>query len=264
VPLDKLQRKGLSRLMAYCLARRPDEFGLVPDAQGFIPLKQLARALAEEPGWGFVREAFLREAAWDGPFEISEDGRIRSTDQAWLPNFFREPGGPLPALLYHAARRRAYAAIFGEQGVARPEAEGGLAGAEGRPVVLAATPELAYRIGRRRDSEPVPITVRAAEAARAGVPLTLAGELLYLAPAVPARFLSGPPAQKVPPPPRRPQPKAEAEPVAQEMPGSFFPRLTPPAPPEPGTVRRARRSREEPDWKRDRRRGKRKGPPEGD
>jgi hypothetical protein len=62
-----LQRKSqirvtdLSRFLIYILAHRPDEFGLVPDPIGFVSMKELLRAIHEEPGWGYVREGHLRE-----------------------------------------------------------------------------------------------------------------------------------------------------------------------------------------------------------
>jgi len=247
--------------MAYCLAKHPDEFGLVPDHAGFVALKHLARALAEEPGWGFLRETHLREVAHEGPFEIAGPFEIegpseiagpletvgagggeavRSTDPQRLEGFFTPCPEP-PEILYFAARRKAYATIL----------EHGLSAPPGSRVVLSASREQALKVGRRRDAEPVMLQVRAAGAAASGVEFTRAGELHYVAEAVPARFLSGPPVEKVPLPRRKPQ-AAAPEPAAVEMPGSFFPRLTPP----PGEVaaRPDKRERRNPAWKRDRRR----------
>ncbi len=242
--MDKLKRKGLGRLLAYCLGRRPDEFGLVPAPDGSLPLKHLARALAEEPGWGFLREAHLREAAYGAPFEWLEGERIRSAEPGALSGFFSDAPEP-PATLYHGARRRAYPVIV----------ERGLTGAEGAPVVMAASPELAERVGRRRDAETLLLEVRAREAAEAGVVFRRAGELLWVAEAVPARFVSGPPLEKVDMPRRAPQ-KDPEEPAAVELPGSFFPRLPPP-PGEPAPQGQ-RRGRGEPDWKKERRRDRKR------
>ncbi len=229
--------------MSYCLARRPDEFGLVPEAGGFVCLKHLARALSEEPGWGFVRESHLREAAYGESFEISEDGRIRAVAPELAADFLAAAAVP-PTVLYLAARRKAYGAII----------EHGLRAHDGRPVVLAASPEMALKIGRRRDSEPVMIKVRAAEAAGCSrARFGRAGELLYVAEAVPAQFMDGPPLEKIAMPRRRPQ---VAEPQPQELPGSFFPRLAAPAQgmEPPGSPRPKNKKRDGPEWKRERRR----------
>jgi len=45
----------------YILARRPDEFGLVTDKEGFIKVKDLLKALSEEEGLSYVRRAHLDE-----------------------------------------------------------------------------------------------------------------------------------------------------------------------------------------------------------
>jgi putative RNA 2'-phosphotransferase len=37
-------------MLSYVLGRRPDEFGLVPDADGFVRLKDLLKALHEALG----------------------------------------------------------------------------------------------------------------------------------------------------------------------------------------------------------------------
>jgi putative RNA 2'-phosphotransferase len=241
--MDKHGRRSLAKLLAYCLARRPDEFGLVPGEEGFVPLKQLARALGEEPGWGFLREDHLREVAYDGPFELSE-GRIRSREPQRLAGFFQEaqaPGqGEPPAILYAAVRRKAYPVIL----------EHGLTAPEGSRVILAASREFALKVGLRRDTEPVMIEVRAAEAAEAGVSFQRAGELLYVAEAVPREFVFGPPLEKVPLPRRKPQAAPEPPPPV-DLPGSFLlrPDHLPGAP--PGKARTTGK-RAEPEWKRER------------
>lgn len=237
--MDKHGRRSLAKLLAYSLARRPDEFGLVPGEEGFVPLKQLARALGEEPGWGFLREDHLREAAYDGPFEVAE-GRIRSREPQRLAGFFQEAPEP-PAILYAAVRRKAYPVIL----------EHGLTAPEGSRVVLAASSETALKLGRRRDMEPVMVEVRAAEAAEAGVSFQRAGELLYVAEAVPREFINGPPLEKVPLPRRKPQAAPEPPPPV-ELPGSFLlrPDHLPGAP--PGKARE-KGKRAEPEWKRERR-----------
>ena len=72
---------SLGKLMAYMLRHRPDEFGLVPDEEGFISLKELQQAINEEDGWGFVRRSHILEVVYQGDrerFEIKGD-RIRAT-----------------------------------------------------------------------------------------------------------------------------------------------------------------------------------------
>ena len=46
---NKRKVTNLSRLMSYVLGNRPDEFGLVPDKEGYITVKELLKAINEEP-----------------------------------------------------------------------------------------------------------------------------------------------------------------------------------------------------------------------
>ena len=72
------QRVKVSKLMAYILRHSPEDFGLKPDGEGFVPLDELVRALqtvypdvTEE----LVREIVKRDAK--GRYEI-RDGKIRA------------------------------------------------------------------------------------------------------------------------------------------------------------------------------------------
>ena len=50
------RQESLARLLVYILCRRPDEFGLVLDATGRLPVRELLWALAQEEGWGYVHD----------------------------------------------------------------------------------------------------------------------------------------------------------------------------------------------------------------
>jgi putative RNA 2'-phosphotransferase len=49
----------LARMLAYLLGRRPDEFGLVLEEGGWVPVTKLLQALHEEPGFARVRREDL-------------------------------------------------------------------------------------------------------------------------------------------------------------------------------------------------------------
>jgi RNA:NAD 2'-phosphotransferase (TPT1/KptA family) len=102
--------KKLAKLLDYALGRNPDEFGLVPDGDGFVKLKELLKALHEEDGWKAVRKAGIDEVMYsiaDPPVEINKD-RIRAMQErkagrsadmqlnrpcCFIPAFV---GGPIP------------------------------------------------------------------------------------------------------------------------------------------------------------------------
>lgn len=225
------QLEALARMLSYFLCHRPNEFGLVLSEDGSISVRQLLQALAAEPGWGFVRRHHLEEvAALSQPprFELKGD-QIRGL----LPGpaqLRRAAGEAPPALLYLTIPPRAQARVW-EQGLKAPP---------GQDLVLAATPELAQRLGRRRAPEPVLVTVQAQAAARAGIAFQGYGDQLFLTPGVPRSYL------KVPPPPQdKEKPKPERAPRAAPTPGSFIldlPRLLTETP-------RSRGKKGEPAWK---------------
>jgi len=176
----------LAGLLGYVLGRRPDEFGLVPDEKGYVKIKELLKALGEEPGWRHVRRSDIQEILLtlpDPPIEVSE-GKIRSTDRTHLPL----PLGThdLPKLLYTCVRSRAYPHVM-EKGIAPG----------GHPqVILTGCRNLAERIGRRIDPAPTLLTVHAETARQKGVVFHRAGESIYLAEQIPVGCFSGPPLPK--------------------------------------------------------------------
>jgi putative RNA 2'-phosphotransferase len=209
---------ALSKLMSYVLRHRPDEFGLVPDEDGFVPLKELQQAIAEEEGWSYVRRSHITEVVVTsdrGRFEV-EDERIRATYGHSTPHTIRyEPTEP-PQILYHGTRRKAYPHILRK----------GLDPMGRRYVHLTTSPELAVRIGRRRDPHPVLLKIHALQAAEEGIPFYQANPLIYLADQVPPSYITGPPSSSVLPETKRPekrsQKKQDIPPLEQELPGSFL------------------------------------------
>ena len=225
------QLESLARMLTYILSHRPDEFGLVLSEEGFLPIKSLLQALGAEPGWGFVRRYHLDQLAGlmsPPAFEV-EGERIRALNPAQLR---REPGEPPPALLYAAIPPKAHARGWEE----------GLKPLPDRELVLAATPELAKKLGRGRAPDLVMVTVQAQFAARRGVSFTGYGEGLYLAPDLPRDFLQLPP-----PPQSTEKPKPEKPRPQAPTPGSFTLDLA--GMPPPGTKPRSKGKKGEPAWK---------------
>jgi putative RNA 2'-phosphotransferase len=225
------QLESLARMLTYILSHRPDEFGLVLSEEGFIPIKSLLQALGAESGWGFVRRYHLDQLAGlmsPPAFEV-EGERIRALTPVQLR---REPGEPPPALLYAAIPPKAHAKVWEE----------GLKPLPDRELVLAATPEVAKKLGRRRSPDPILVTVQAQAATRRGLSFTGYGEDLYLAPALPRDLI------QLPPPPQAPEkPKATTPRSTAPTPGSFaleLPGMVPPA-----TKPRSKGKKDEPAWK---------------
>ncbi|MGD8344887.1 MAG: RNA 2'-phosphotransferase [Desulfobacterales bacterium] len=201
--------RSLAKYLAYILERRPDEFGLVLDKQGYVKIKQLLKALHEEKGWKHVRRFHLNEIMYslpDPPFEIL-DNRIRAKRREHLPRPNASP--QLPKLLYTCVRKRAYPFV----------AQKGIFPSGYQQVVLSASPDLAERMGKRSDSQPVLLSVHVQASVEQGVLFQQMGELLFVAPSIPTGCFSGPPLPK-----EKPRAQKQAQPSKAATPnvsGSF-------------------------------------------
>lgn len=243
-------RQSLYKLVEYALARRPDEFGLVPEG-GSYKLKDVIKAFAEEGRP--IRESQFREINALAVAEsrtqplVIEEGRI-SLAELEIPEPLWEDSPPV--LLYGFCRRRAHAHVF----------ERGLAGADGRAAVLCRDEEMARRLGRRIDPNPIIVTVEAARAADQGVPMFRLGEALFLADPL------GPHLLHLPPPPKdkdvedkkaakqsRPRSVPPGDgprmPELDALPGSFFMS----ADPEAKAREKRERAKAKKKWQQDRR-----------
>lgn len=218
----KMSSRKLGKFLAYVLGRRPDEFGLALDREGFAPVKEVLKAVHEREGWRFVRASHINEllmAPGKAPIE-TRDGLIRASDRSGAP--VHRPAENLPKLLRICVRRKGYAAAR----------ENGVRAGGGRPLVLSSDTGMAERIGKRRDASPVLLSAHVEKALEAGVVFTQAGENLFLCRFLPASCLDGPSLAKhlkrLGPPSQK---QAAEEPTKKQepkRPGSFFPDLSSP------------------------------------
>jgi putative RNA 2'-phosphotransferase len=199
----------LSRFLIYILAHRPDEFGLVPDTSGFISVKEILRAVHDEPGWGYVREGHIREVliGKDRALFVWEEDRLRAAEKRWQLDL-QTPSEDTPKILFIAIRRKAHFHVM-EKGLFSD-----------RPLVLSPDRNMALRIGRRRDPKPIMLEVLTGPAQQQGVSFYAFGDL-YLAREIPREFISGPP---VPEEIREPQPpkKEKIVPPPSTLSGGTF------------------------------------------
>jgi len=168
------------------LANAPDEFGLVPEPDGYIPFKELRQAASEEEGWGFLRISHIHEMLMhdrEEHFEVSND-RIRSIERSDRVGAIEPIASP--KILYIAVRSRAWPHI----------AEKGLTPYTGSWIVLAREKDMAMRLGRRRDPKPTLLEIRAEHAQSHGVIFFSSGTRLVLTQSVPPEYIMGPPIKK--------------------------------------------------------------------
>jgi len=206
----KKSQNQLAKFLAYMLGRKPDEFGLVPDADGFVKLKEFMLAIGEEEGWRHVRQPILNELMVtmpDPPVEITEN-RIRATNRDHLPKI--RHALDLPKLLYTAVTQKSHPDVL----------EKGILPTRHDYVILTAEKSMALRIGKRRDPSPVLLTVNVLNTEQEGIFFKQAGEKLYLADNIPANCFTGPPLPKEKPETRKH--KKPPIPERPKMPGSYF------------------------------------------
>jgi putative RNA 2'-phosphotransferase len=182
----QMKTHNLARFMLYVLGHRPDEFGLLPDEEGFVAYKELLWALHEEPGWGYVRKGHINEVLLGRDrtlFEAREDS-IRALDRRWHFDL-ENPDRGLPNILFVGVRRRAHSNVM-EKGLTPPQ---------GRHIVLSSDQDMAMRIGRRRDQKSVLLEISTHSVSEAGIALKPFGHL-FIANQVPAEAITGPPVPK--------------------------------------------------------------------
>jgi len=236
--------KQLAKFFNYILGRRPDEFGLVADKEGFVKIKELIKAASEEEGMQYVRLSHINEIMLTLPdhgLEVA-DNLIRAQNREQLPKqtFALDP----PKLLYTCVRKKAYPYVLNK----------GIRPTGFSKVILSSDRDLAERMGRRSDHAAVLLTVQVSLSEDKGVVFFQAGESLFLAKYIPPACFSGPPLPKELPEPRSAN-KLQKDPA--KMPAGSFPLdLNKKEHPEtPGASQKKRdkkqkQRRERPPWRR--------------
>lgn len=205
----------LAKFLSYILERRPDEFGLIPDKNGFVKIKDLLKAVNEEPELGYIRRSHINEVLISTPscLEMTDD-TIRAVKREHLsgPSPVEHP----PAILFTCIRQKAHMNVLNN----------GIHPQGGEYIVLSSNQEMAERIGKRKDPNPLLLRVHTAQAHQQGIKFHQSGETLYLADYIPAGCFTAPPLpkkmlekEKTTPSSKRPKQRQEKD----FTPGSFYP-----------------------------------------
>lgn len=175
-----LRRLRLSRLLARVLRHKPQDVGLALDAEGFVELGALVRALATQPGWeAITADEVVSVAAADPRRYELRDGRIRARYGHTVQ--IQAPGTPAlpPEWLYYGVPRAALAEIRAA----------GLRPGTRQYVHLATTPAEAAVVARRHADDVAVVAVCARRACDAGIIFWRAGPQLYLTGPLPPAVL---------------------------------------------------------------------------
>lgn len=203
----KLQ--SIEKSLSTLLGRTPDIHGLLPDAEGWFPVKSLMQALSETPDLRSIRESDLVDICRESDALLEmEEKKIRAKHRTFpaLPTFTET----LPKLLHISIREKAWPHVF----------ERGLFAGKDAFLILSSDPALALRMGKRKGSKPVSLTIQVAKARESGVSFFSHGEILFCAKEIPASAIMGPPLPKLQKKSRNSE--AVREKAEKFMPGSFL------------------------------------------
>ncbi|NJD98270.1 RNA 2'-phosphotransferase [Thermococcus sp. LS1] len=173
-------RRKVSKLMAYILRHSPEEFGLRPDMEGFVPLPELVDALrtvypdvTEE----FVREVVARDAK--GRYEIQGD-RIRARYGHSFPVSLNHEEDTESLFLYHGTPRRNLESILRE----------GLKPMRRQFVHLSTSKSEAIETGRRHGRDVVLLVIDAECLRKKGLKVYKAGKNVRIVEKVPPECIT--------------------------------------------------------------------------
>jgi putative RNA 2'-phosphotransferase len=179
--MDSQARRRLSKYLSLVLRHQPELLGLDLGEHGFVPLTELLSAIHRRSEWQGVTEEHIREVVESSDkqrFEISE-GMIRARYGHSVAETITYPEVEPPRSLYHGTSPDALPSILavGLQSMAR------------QYVHLSTNPDQARSVGRRHSPQPVVLTTHAHDAWQAGVKFFHPEDRLYLATAIPSKFI---------------------------------------------------------------------------
>lgn len=167
--------------MAMVLRHRAEEYGLRPDAEGFVPLDDFLEAVHRQRGWEWVCAEHIEEVIANQQkrrYEIV-DGDLRAIYGHSIETAITYQQVVPPDLLLHGTARRFLEAIRRD----------GLRPMSRQYVHLTDDPFLAELTGKRRDAKPMIVRIDAAQAHRNGIVFYQADNGIFLTKGVPPAYL---------------------------------------------------------------------------
>lgn len=175
--------KELSKELSYALRHAPQEYGITLDGEGWADMAQLIAAINQKGGYERPITAddidYIIRNAKKARHEVCE-GRIRACYGHSVEQKIEKTPAKAPDILYHATSHKAWKAIKNE----------GLKPMARQYVHLSADKETALEAGRRKDRNPVLLTVNAAAMQAAGIKFYLGNGKIWLCDYVPPEYIA--------------------------------------------------------------------------
>ncbi len=180
--MDDEEAEALSRRMVAALRHVPERYGIQLDEHGFVPIKELTRAIRRKRGFRWVREVHIVAIAMTderGRYELRE-GKIRATYGHTLEVDLSDFPAEAPEKLYFPCTPEE-AEFLLEMGI-RPS--------DRSWVHLSSSREKAREAAMARGiAEPVILEVDARRALEDGVFIRKAGREVYIAKEIPPQYV---------------------------------------------------------------------------
>ncbi|MBE9541131.1 MAG: hypothetical protein IMF01_02335, partial [Proteobacteria bacterium] len=171
--MDKRELKRLEKILFAMLGRQPDAFGIIMDEGGWLSIKELHQALMKETGFSHITPRGLTQffsLYRPEKFEWQEN-HVRVRPELQSPDLTIYKEATPPELLYVSIRPKAHAHVIAH----------GLQSSNNKKwIVLSTEKEMALKIGKRRDKDPIIAEIMALKSNKAGVVFRRAGKGLYL------------------------------------------------------------------------------------
>ncbi len=257
--MNKRNRKRLEKLIFAILARNPFEYGIVPDEEGWVRLKDLHYALMQGEVFRSLSVKGL-EQYFDlyRPERMEHSGRyVRVLPEFHAPGLLTFTQVSPPIRLYVPVRPRAHAHVM-RRGIR--------SNGNTKWIVLWPDIDRAFAAGRRRDRDPVIGIIKTDVAQSCGGLFFMAGEEVFLTQWLEPSWLELPPlpeSEEKQAEQRRKGHKSKKPPASQhrlDTPGSFIPTFPPQWPewygkgePKEGRSKRRDRKRSKRAYHRERR-----------
>lgn len=172
----------LGRVLTGILRHFPDRYQLTMDAQGWVALPQIVRAISSRhPAYHWLRVPHLvaiAETDAKGRYEV-RDERIRATYGHTLELELDLPTDNIPDRLYYPVTEEEVAIVL----------EVGLRPSDRKKVHLSKTAEDARAAGSVRTPQPIVLEVDARRAREGGIVIQQAGKTVFLVDQVPPDYL---------------------------------------------------------------------------
>lgn len=208
----------MEKILFAMLGRQPDAFGIVMNEGGWISIKELHLTLMKETGFSHITKRGLTQffsLYRPEKFEWQENYvRVRLELQSPGLTIYKE--ATPPELLYVSIRPKAHAHVIAH----------GLQSSNNKRIVLSTEKELALKIGKRRDKDPIIAAIMALKSSEAGIVYRKAGELLYLVEGLDPQWINIPPLPPVREKDKHREPKSsKAKPGGKKIPKGSAPSL---------------------------------------